>query len=232
VPSTAAPHWRLRDAQGNEVARCGQVILANAAAIGELLQTAWLPVHSVRGQLSLLTANYSTAGNHAYSFERFIAPALDKDNHYYCGAGYQVEDLPAHGDVALRMNDQQANLEFVERYFPGLFSVADGLQGRAGYRAVSDDRLPVAGAVPDSAWFEAAYHDLRHGRPAQQYASARHLPGLYVSSAHGSRGLVSSFICGEHIAALMESTPLPLSQRLSDAINPARFLIRKLRRGD
>jgi tRNA 5-methylaminomethyl-2-thiouridine biosynthesis bifunctional protein len=161
------------------------------------------------------------------SFGHYLAPGLKHESGYYCGASYQLDDA----DTALRDSDQQANIDFLQDYFPGLFEVPDKLQGRTGFRAVSDDRMPVVGPVPDMAWFDREYHDLHHGRSGQGYASAQYLPGLYASAAHGSRGMTSCFLSAEVVAAEIESTPAPLEQDIINALNPARFIIRRLKRG-
>jgi tRNA 5-methylaminomethyl-2-thiouridine biosynthesis bifunctional protein len=91
--------------------------------------------------------------------------------------------------------------------------------------------MPIVGPVPDVTWFETEYGDLKHGRPAQNYASASYLQGLYISAAHGSRGMTSCFLAAEIVAAQIEMTPLPVDQSVIEAINPARFIIRRLKPG-
>ena len=57
-------------------------------------------------------------------------------------------------------------------------------------------------------------------------------PGLYVNTAHGSRGLISAPLSGELLAAWLGDEPLPLPRDLSEAVHPSRFLLRQLVRGN
>jgi tRNA 5-methylaminomethyl-2-thiouridine biosynthesis bifunctional protein len=56
-------------------------------------------------------------------------------------------------------------------------------------------------------------------------------PGLYGLFALGSRGLTWAALGAEQVAALIEGEPLPLEGALLDAVDPARFALRRLRRG-
>ena len=55
--------------------------------------------------------------------------------------------------------------------------------------------------------------------------------GLYVSAGHGSRGLTSAPLCAEAIAAAIAGEPSPLSRRLQRTLSPARFLVRRIIKG-
>ncbi len=77
--------------------------------------------------------------------------------------------------------------------------------------------------------FNRDYSDLHHGRK-KQYPSGKYLDGLYISAGHGARGLTSAPIGGEIIAAMINNEPMPLEQKLITALNPARFVIRRLQK--
>jgi tRNA 5-methylaminomethyl-2-thiouridine biosynthesis bifunctional protein len=89
---------------------------------------------------------------------------------------------------------------------------------------VSEDRLPVVGAVPD----EAAA--LRAARIDQARLVPR-LPGLYVLTALGSRGITWCSLAAQVLASAIAGSPAPLESSLLDALDPARFLVRAARRG-
>ncbi|MBT4521527.1 MAG: hypothetical protein HOC23_16125, partial [Halieaceae bacterium] len=74
------------------------------------------------------------------------------------------------------------------------------------------------------------YAGLRHNARASIAAAGDYIPGLYVSTAHGSRGLTSAPLAGEVLASIICCEPPPLSRELLRAIAPARFLIRDLGR--
>jgi tRNA 5-methylaminomethyl-2-thiouridine biosynthesis bifunctional protein len=101
------------------------------------------------------------------------------------------------------------------------------LQSRAAERATTPDRAPIAGLLPVEAWL-AQYADLAHGRERQMRPPAH--AGVYVIGGLGARGLTFAPFLGERIAAEMCGEPAPLSQFALDAIHPARFLHRALKR--
>lgn len=87
--------------------------------------------------------------------------------------------------------------------------------------------MPLVGELGDEA---AAARDAA----ALTGARLRDVPraaGLYGAFGYGSRGLVWAALGAELIAAQIEGEPWPLERELAEAIDPARFLIRALRRG-
>ncbi len=61
--------------------------------------------------------------------------------------------------------------------------------------------------------------------------AGRHHPGLWISAAHGSRGMASAPLCAELIASRICDEPLPLEWPLVDHLHPGRRVIRDLVRG-
>ena len=96
-----------------------------------------------------------------------------------------------------------------------------------GVRCVAHDRLPLAGAVADEAAATAQASRLRGAHPADLPRRA----GLFASFALGSRGLTLAPLAGEVIAAQLEGEPWPVEGDLAAALDPARFLLRRLRSG-
>jgi tRNA 5-methylaminomethyl-2-thiouridine biosynthesis bifunctional protein len=82
--------------------------------------------------------------------------------------------------------------------------------------------LPVIGAVPD---LQACID-----RPLDQPRFVPRLPGLYVHTALGSRGITWSTLGARTVAALISGAPAPLEASLLDAVDPARFVSRAVRR--
>ena len=96
------------------------------------------------------------------------------------------------------------------RLAPALYEATGGaalnparLAGRASLRCVSPDYLPMVGPV--------------------SAVSGESVPGLYISAAHGSRGLITAPLAGEMLAAYLENEPAPVPQSLLRAITPTRF---------
>ena len=80
-----------------------------------------------------------------------------------------------------------------------------------GTRSVSSDRSAIAGPLFDPS-----------GQP---------LPGLYVSTGHGSAGNVSAHLAGAVVAAQILGDCPPLERGVEAALSPRRFRERQARRG-
>jgi tRNA 5-methylaminomethyl-2-thiouridine biosynthesis bifunctional protein len=150
------------------------------------------------------------------------------DGSLLCGATRETATLAdmlgapdISGDISAAAH--RHNLERLQR-LTGLHARTEAadLQGRSGWRLHSDDRLPIAGAVP-----------LRELPPGQRRNQARLLPrveGLFVLTALGARGLTLAPLLGRLVAAQATGTPWPLEQDLADAVDPARWRVRAARR--
>ena len=141
-----------------------------------------------------------------------------------CGA---TREAGEPGDTTLRAEDHQHNLLRLRR-LTGLKAPADAAlwQGRTGWRLHSDDRLPMAGAVPLAT--------MPHLQNGQRLDQARLLPrerGLFVLTALGARGITLAPLLGQLVAAMASGTPWPLEQDLADAVDPGRWLVRAARHG-
>jgi tRNA 5-methylaminomethyl-2-thiouridine biosynthesis bifunctional protein len=101
------------------------------------------------------------------------------------------------------------------------------LQSRASLRATTPDRTPIVGALPDAAAWLAQNASVAHGRaPAHNPTHA----GVYVFGGLGARGLTLAPLMGECLIASVFNELSLLSAHASEAINPARFLHRALKR--
>jgi len=96
-----------------------------------------------------------------------------------------------------------------------------------GFRAATNDHLPLIGALPDIAAVRA--HGLQwRGKHA---AELPRQPGLYGAFAYGSRGLAWACLAAEIIGCRIDGEPLPLEHGLAAAVDPARFIVRSLGQG-
>jgi len=216
--------WTLEDST-TELASASVVVLATGTSINEIDQTSWLPVSANRGQITVLESNEKSRKIfQAHSFGRFLTPAYG--GKHYTGASYDLHDR----SYELSADDQDENMERLDEYLPGVFDRPKQLTGRVGFRAVSEDRMPVVGLVPDKDWFLSHYRDICHGRPTTRYQAGRYLDGLYVNTAHGSRGLTTCFRSAELLLSIMEGIPQPLTGRITDRLSASRFIIRRLKR--
>ena len=180
----------------------------------------------MRGQATRLRADsnseqLSVVVDHA----GYLIPAVNGVHH--CGASYVRDDC----DNRPRQSEDMDNLEKLEQHLPAL-KIADRniLGNHAAIRYTTPDRLPYIGPVPDESGYRKTFSDLSHGRHWQLYDPAPVIPGLYVASTFASRGFTSTALCAEILASMVNNEPLPVSRSIMNAVHPARYLIRELKR--
>jgi tRNA 5-methylaminomethyl-2-thiouridine biosynthesis bifunctional protein len=98
--------------------------------------------------------------------------------------------------------------------------------GPSGTRLSTRDHLPLAGPMPDLRALRDAQSALRRN----DRLALPVLPGLHVAGAFGGRGLLWSVLAAELLAARLDDEPSPLERPLAAALDPGRFLRRRLRR--
>lgn len=217
--------WQLLDSAGQCLVTADAVILANSHAAARFTQAAHLPLKCIRGQITQLPANPTSAAlKTVICHEGYLTPAIDGQHHL--GATFDLHDT----QTDLRANDHQRNLDSLDAALPGLFApqATESLPGRAGLRCASPDYLPIVGPAPDYQAFTTDYAVLRKNAHQRIDTPGRYLPGLYLNLAHGSRGLTSTPLCAELLASQINAEPPPLGNTLLQALHPARFIIRDL----
>lgn len=212
------PHgWRVLDAHGASVAEAPTLVLANAGDALRLIGHADWPIASVRGQISLTrtappfaTPRVPIAGN------GYLLPEVD--GRALFGATAQ----PGDDDPSVRDTDHALNLAQLARLLGHDVDLdPTALDGRTAWRCSAADRLPVIGAVPAAA---------AEGARLDQPRFVPRVPGLYVFTALGSRGITWSALGAQVLAACVTGAPVPVEASLLDAIDPARFVSRRARR--
>ena len=114
------------------------------------------------------------------------------------GASYERDSAQTHTTAA----DQQANLARLQVLLPDAAQAlqsafVDGsAQAWAGVRCAAPDRMPMVGCVA---------------------------PGLWLSTAMGSRGLSFAHLCAELLAAQLHGEPWAVEKKLGAALDAARF---------
>lgn len=217
--------WHLESRDGRQW-HAPNLVVAAGHQLPTLLPFAELPLYPVRGQVSHVptTAGLSQLKT-VLCYDGYLTPA---HNGAHCiGASYGRNQT----DLAYRTDEQEQNRARLQACVPQQRWPAEvdvsGAQARIGVRCASRDHLPVAGPVARLA--ALADHDV-HAPADQQSALPLHA-GLYVLGALGSRGLCSAPLCGELVASEICGDPLPLAADLLEALHPARYWVRRLRRG-
>lgn len=207
--------WQLRGVDGALLAEAELVVLAAGPACNALVQSlglAPLPLDVVRGQLSWGRQRSDAAlppfpvnGKGALIGQ---VPLAGGGLAWHAGSTFER----GHGELPLGPQEEQAahamnfaNLQQLlpdaaQQLAPAFAADATGLQAWAGVRCTSTDRLPIVGPL-----------------------AADRLPGLWVSTAMGARGLTRAILCGELLAARLHEEPLPLEERLARAMGTERL---------
>ncbi len=220
-----ADGWRVESRDGRQW-HAPNLVVAAGHQLPTLLPFAELPLYPVRGQVSHVptTASLSQLKT-VLCYDGYLTPA---HNGAHCiGASYGRNQT----DLAYRADEQDQNRARLQACVPHQRWPAEvdvsGAQARVGVRCASRDHLPVAGPVARLA--ALADHDVN--APADQQSALPLHAGLYVLGALGSRGLCSAPLCGELVASEICGDPLPLAADLLEALHPARYWVRRLRRG-
>lgn len=220
--------WCTLDPSGRILSKATTVVIASGIGSMDIEPLTWLPLIPVRGQLTLtqaVPASESLAS--VLCYDGYVLPAID--GRHVIGASFEPNNR--HREVTVE--DHLDNRTRLAAALPALGPLAEAepLAGWAAIRAATPDHLPLVGGVIDADRFRRDYADLSKGRRAGAYPAAQYLPGLYVSTGHGSHGLTTAFLAAELIAGLTDGEPLPLERDLVDRLNPSRFVVRALRRG-
>ncbi|HZM32959.1 MAG TPA: FAD-dependent 5-carboxymethylaminomethyl-2-thiouridine(34) oxidoreductase MnmC [Burkholderiales bacterium] len=172
-------------------------ILANSAEAPKLHPVPHLRLRRVRGQLTHVPEAALEPPHVVLLRGGMVLPPVD--GVCVTGASFDIDDE----DSAPRAESDQGNLERL-KHILGQLPTASSLENRVAFRAVTRDRLPVAGKIAE---------------------------GVYGAFAYGSRGLVWAALAAELIASELEGEPLPVEGSLARALDPMRFRRRAESRG-
>ena len=204
--------WQALDAEGRVCGSAPVVVLANALDAMRLLAPRAWPVSAVRGQLSVVRSDWQPRLPLAGAG---YAIGLG-EGRLLCGATSHHHDA----DASVRDRDHVANLQQLRRLGGPALELSEVIDGRVGWRMVSDDRLPIVGPVPALA---------PEGPRLDQPRFVPREPGLYALLGLGSRGLTTAPLMGELLAAWITADPLPMEGGLVDVVDAARFVSRRAR---
>ena len=221
--------WQARDGD-TLLASASVVVLAGAADIKHFAPSADLPLKRIRGQITRLAQTPKSAAlTTVVCAEGYVAPA--RLGEHTLGASFDFNS----DDLTPTAAEHAGNLEMLREISEDLLHrlgadtlAPDQLQGRAAFRCTSPDYLPIIGPLAAREAFDHAYAVLRKDARQVPDAPCPWLPGLYINSGHGSRGLITAALCGELLAAWLDNEPLPLPRSVAEACHPNRFALRAL----
>ena len=222
----AGTGWRLFNQQGALLHQTPTLVIASGHEASQWTETRWLPLQKIRGQVTHLPSRGELGQlRTVICHTGFVAPA--RSGIHCIGASFDLGDE----DPYLRTDSHQANLEKLQAALElDCLDHADAvnLPGRVGFRCASPDYLPIVGPVPDFSAVRQDFAFLRHNarQTSEQYGAM--LPGLYLNTAHGARGLTSTPLAAELLASQITGAASPLDTALQQALSPTRFIIRGL----
>jgi tRNA 5-methylaminomethyl-2-thiouridine biosynthesis bifunctional protein len=216
--------WQVLD-NDEVIAEAPVVITCTANDTLRFVQTAHLQLEPVRGQITQVAATPASQKLKAViCTEGYVSPA--KDGMHCVGASFSPGDI----DLVPRPVDHTDNLAMLRELSPALYDSLEisrldpaSLAGRVSLRCASPDYLPMAGPLLDPQELVERY-EIGSRKPADNLPW---LEGLYVNTAHGSKGLLTAPFCAELIASMLEGEPLPMDGGLARALDPNRFLLRE-----
>jgi tRNA 5-methylaminomethyl-2-thiouridine biosynthesis bifunctional protein len=172
-----------------------QVVVCCSHEARRLGQFAEMPLQPVRGQISELPSTAASEQLRAVlCAEGYCAPAIG--GRHVIGATTGFDDAATE----VREADHADNLAQLAAHMPALHHALGTVEptrlaGRAAVRCSAPGAMPLVGEVE---------------------------PGLHCSLAHGTRGLLTSGLAGEIIAAAICGQLPPLPQFILKALSPKR----------
>ena len=205
------------------------VIIANGLDALRFADARTLPLSGSAGQIDWFADSDAPATAHV--FGPYAAPA--PSGGVVIGATYAPIAIGA--ETRFTAEATQSNIAAVARTLPALAAKLDPSRAtpRASVRCTTPDQMPVVGAVPDWGFYAGAYDGLRTGRRVGHthfYPPAQSRPGLFILTALGSRGLVTAPYAAAILAAEITGAPMPADRAVIEAVHPARFFVRDLKR--
>jgi tRNA 5-methylaminomethyl-2-thiouridine biosynthesis bifunctional protein len=227
--------WRLWS-DGALLFTADCVIFANAMGAINYPQSDHFPLVPNRGQLTLVPVGPETEGiKAAIAYGGYISPAFEVEEGLTCHLVGATYDRPDRFDVEsateIRPEDHERNLAALHKALGEDFELGNpgNFRGRAAVRCTTADRLPLVGGVPVKQTYERLYYDVHHGRDKIYFDGDYH-NGLYVMAGFGSRGFQYAPLAAEVLTAEILGLPQPVPGAVREAMHPARFIMRNLRR--
>jgi tRNA 5-methylaminomethyl-2-thiouridine biosynthesis bifunctional protein len=215
----AGTMWQVWD-ERRMLAEAPVVVIANANDANSFTQSSHVPLQAVRGQITCVEANTKSSQlKTVLCTDGYISPATEGSQ--WIGATFS----PYETSLEIRTEDHKANFSMLRRMAPQLHQSLSNqaFTGRAAVRCATSDYLPAVGLLLDSAAITA--------NPPRHNADTDTLPwlsGLYMNTGHGSKGLITAPLCAEILASVICGEPLPIDATLFSALDPNRFLLRKM----
>ena len=226
-------NWRVIDENGVVICEAEHLLICNGSGIEKFSCPFHFQPQKLGGQVSFVPEDALKPPELVIMAGGYVTPPhVRADGMFSVGASFRKENL----DHLVLQDDHR----FIRDNLHGLTSWSTSIdvsdwQGRASVRAMSPDRFPIAGPVPDVQYFEDAYSELHHGPHRTknrwfQFPDAKWETNLYMIGGLGSRGFVSAPLLGVLIANMISGGVMPVPVDQYSALHTARFMVRRLQK--
>ena len=201
------------------------VIFANGNRAKELFisefSDAYMQLSSVRGQTTLVDEFMSL--NRPLSARGYITKAINGVQ--LVGASYARGD----DDALPRSSDDDENIALVDEFLSN--KKPNIIGSNVGFRGYSGDRFPIIGGIHNASEYIKIYNSLLWTKNKPSNKSPVYYQNLLISAAHGSRGLSTSILGANILLDMVLGRQICVKKSTINALNPSRFIIRKLKKG-
>lgn len=199
------------------------VVIATGFSANQFQQTAYLPLKQIRGQMTVIASNESSAKiKIPLCASGHVLPGFQGT--HYLGATYQSGIT----DVHCTEQDDLENLKKLDVISDSLPWSKQIIDSWAGIRAATPDYLPLVGAVAEEKGFKHLYQGLATNAKRWVAETSKVYPGLYLCAGFGSRGVTTIPLCAEWLAAIINNEPSFLPRAMEQSLAPARFLRKQI----
>ncbi|MBU2892374.1 bifunctional tRNA (5-methylaminomethyl-2-thiouridine)(34)-methyltransferase MnmD/FAD-dependent 5-carboxymethylaminomethyl-2-thiouridine(34) oxidoreductase MnmC [Colwellia sp. D2M02] len=218
--------WRLISDKENFDASV--VVLCGGAENINIEQLRSLPLSATRGQVTSMKTN-SVIGplKTVICHKGYLTPA--HNNQHCIGATFQKNNTSA----TPTSEDDQYNITMLKKCLPELtqainWQSEDISMSKARLRCMSQDHLPLVGAMPNISEHITQYPHLAKDKNWPYQAPAPCIDNLYLMTGFGARGLCSAPLTAEILTADICNTPFPVNTEMLFNLSPNRFIIRDM----
>lgn len=180
-----------------------------------------LPLSFVRGQVTHIKTSFNPP--YPISAKGYITPCYN--GVCVVGATYLRNEI----FNAPKPSDDIENLEKISEFL-GKNEVKI-VKSNVAYRSYSSDRAPIISPLFDENFYKTAYKKLFWLKHKGIATPPKYEPNVYLNIAHGSRGLGTAVLGARLVADYIKNRPLCIQKSLAYELHAARFLIRKLKKG-
>ncbi|WP_162200134.1 bifunctional tRNA (5-methylaminomethyl-2-thiouridine)(34)-methyltransferase MnmD/FAD-dependent 5-carboxymethylaminomethyl-2-thiouridine(34) oxidoreductase MnmC [Kiloniella spongiae] len=228
-------NWKLSVSGSSEDLEFDSVVLANAFNARNFTQSESLSVIMNRGQVSTCLPNKSSTDlKTIVNGSGYITPAI-KGQHVF---GATFERLYCYDEAenkSVTTEHHGHNLSLLNEIVPNISTQIDlsALGGRTSVRGTTFDRLPLVGPVYDEDQYRNDYAGLKNGQKSKSFwPQGEYYQNLFCAVGFGSRGFLTAPLMANYLMKLIcGCDALPIPNEIRDAIHPARFLMRDLKKG-